>query len=80
MKKRSEILIICARNVIYQIPEEQDNLLVDYGEELSKALIAYLEQLKHELLELIYFNKFIFKMLFDESTKIFRFKFEYIHD
>lgn len=76
---KPEFLIFCARNIIMQVPCEQDHLLVDYGDEISSTIVEYLHETTKENLEMIYLNKFDFKMKFNEVDGVFRMKFEYWH-
>lgn len=72
-------LICCARNIILKIPYEQDHLLLEYGDEINNAIVSYLRGTTKENLEMIYQDKFDFKMSFDAAGRIFRMKFEYLH-
>jgi hypothetical protein len=76
-----DFMIICSRNIIMKVREEQDHLLVQYGDNLGSVLIAYLFQQTPGNLELIYRNNFDFNILEVENfgLKTFKMKFEYFH-
>lgn len=76
---KPQFLIICARNVILQIPEEQDNLLMDYSDNITKTILTYLSSTTKDNLKMIFENQFEFKMKFNETDRIFNFKFDYYH-
>lgn len=76
---KQEFLMHCSKNAIFQIPFEQDELLLTFGKEISSALIAYLVSTTKDNLEKIYQNEFEFKLNYDEPNGVFHIKFEYIH-
>lgn len=77
---KQSFLTMCARNVILQVPYEQDHLLLDYCSEIGEVILSYLSSTTRENLEMIYKDKFVFKMTPDEAKNVFHMKFEYIHN
>lgn len=75
---KTHFLTLCARNIILQVPEEQDNLLVEYGDEIGRTVSDYLFHTTKENLEMIYQNKFKFKIS-PLDTNVFHMKFDYFH-
>lgn len=74
-----EYILKCCSNIILQVPPHQDFLLMEYEKNISNAIIEYLRSTNKENLEMIYCNKFKFKMIFNELNRVFNFKFEYLH-
>lgn len=69
---------LCARNIILQVPEEQDDLLVNYGEEIGRAILDYLFITTKDNLEMIYQNKFKYRVI-QLQNNVFNMKFDYLH-
>lgn len=72
-----DYVICCVRNIIFKIPEEQDDLIFDYCDELNDVLINYVMNTSLENLKMIYNNSFNFKMSLKNS--LFSLNFEYIN-
>ena len=65
--KEQDYVICCVRNIIFKIPEEQDDIILDYCDELNDVLINYVMNTSLENLKMIYNNSFNFKMSLKES-------------
>lgn len=76
-----DFIMICSRNIIMKVREEQDHLLEQYGDNLGSVLIAYLFQQTPENLELIYQDSFDFNLVEEDyaGLKAIKMKFEYFH-
>lgn len=75
--KEQDYVICCVRNIIFKIPEEQDDIILDYCDELNDVLINYVMNTSLENLKMIYNNSFNFKMSLKDS--LFSLNFEYIN-
>ena len=75
--KEQDYVICCVRNIIFKIPEEQDDIILDYCDELNEVLINYVMNTSLENLKMIYDNSFNFKMSLKDS--LFNLNFEYIN-
>ncbi|MCV9916586.1 hypothetical protein OIV57_31170 [Burkholderia pseudomallei] len=76
---KKDFLLCCSRNIIFQVPYEQDHLLLNYGHEIGQAILNYLNVTTKDNLEMIYQNQFEFKMSFDETNRVCHMKFDYLH-
>ncbi|WP_205183283.1 MULTISPECIES: hypothetical protein [Burkholderia] len=76
---KKQFLLCCSRNIIFQVPYEQDHLLLNYGKEIGQAILNYLHITTKDNLEMIYQNQFEFKMDFDEDKLVCRMSFNFLH-
>lgn len=76
---KAHYLMVCAKNIILQVPYEQDYLLLNYQKQITQAILDYLRLTTKDNLEMIWQGDFEFKMKFDKLNNIFNFKFDYLH-
>lgn len=74
-------MLICSRNVVMKVKEEQDNLLLQYGDNIGGVILAYLQSTTKDNLEMIFNNEFEFNLseVDNLGLKTFRMKFDYYH-
>lgn len=76
-----QFFMLCSRNVILKVNEEQDHLLVQYGENFGGVILTYLLGTTKDNLEMIYNNEFDFNLTEVDNfgLKTFKMKFNYYH-
>lgn len=74
-------MLICSRNIIMKVKEEQDHLLLQYGENIGEVILTYLLSTTKDNLEMIFNDEFEFNLTEVDNLglKTFRMKFDYYH-